>query len=77
MSAKFVNKTLDQKLLDLGIFSSQYEKTIVMFKISTLEFIKNEFLTNTVNCCIWSAFSEGPGWGPAPLYNVCRVYVIQ
>ena len=39
----------------------------------TLEFVKYEFLTHTVNFCTRSAFSEGPGLDPGPLYTVCRV----
>ena len=47
-----------------------------MFEISIFEFVKNEFLTQTVNFGIvtvfskgaGSAFSEGPG--PGPLYKV-------
>ena len=54
-------------------------KTIVIFEISTLEFVKNEFLTHTLNFrigsafskSVGSAFSEGPGPGPIPLYKVC------
>ena len=50
--------------------------------MSTLKFIKNEFLTHTMNFGIGSAFSKcpgstfsegpGPGPGPGPLYKVCR-----
>ena len=32
-----------------------------MFEISTLEFLKNEILTHTVNFNIGSAFSKDPG----------------
>ena len=39
----------------------------------TLEFVKYEFLTHTVNFCTRSAFSEGPGLDSGPLYTVCRV----
>ena len=35
-------------------------KTIVIFEISTLEFVKSESLTNTVNFSIGSDFSKGP-----------------
>ena len=43
-----------------------------MFEISTLEFVKNEFLTHTVNFGIGPAFSDGPGPGPNLLYKVCQ-----
>ena len=61
-------------MLDLEIFTSE---KLVTFEFSTLEFIKNEFLTNTVNFCIWSNFPGVPGWEPGPLHNVCRMYIIQ
>ena len=42
---------------------------------STLEFVKNEFLTNNVNLGIGSNFSKGPmsvfSEGPGSLYKVC------
>ena len=41
----------------LGIFGLDFFKTIVIFEISTLKFIKNESLTHTVNFGIGSAFS--------------------
>lgn len=48
-----------------------------MFEISTLDFAKNKFLTNTVNFGIGldfskipgSAFNDDPGFGS--LYKVC------
>ena len=52
-----VGKTLSY----LRIFVLEYEKTIVIFEISTLEFLKNEPLSHTVNFGIGSAFSRGPG----------------
>ena len=39
----------------------------------TLEFLKYEFLTHTVNFCTRSAFSQVLGLGPGLLYTVCRV----
>ena len=45
----------------LGAFGLEFSKTIVMFKISTLKFVRNESLTHTVNFSIESAFSKGPG----------------
>ena len=52
------------------------QKTIVAFEVSTLEFVKNEFLTHTVNFGIASAFSKGPGStfseDPCTLCKVCR-----
>ena len=65
----------------LGIFGLEFEKTIVIFEISTLRFIISESLTHTVNFGIGSAFSKSPGStfskdpglgpGPGPLYKVC------
>ena len=57
----------------LGTFGLEFEKAI----ISTLDFFKNESLTHTVNFCIGSAFSKGPGLGPRPLYKVCHAEIIQ
>lgn len=54
---------LGSRLPDLGIFELEFNETIVIFKISTLKFIKSESLTNTVNFRRGSAFSEGPGLG--------------
>ena len=45
----------------LGIFVLEFGKTIVIFEISTLEFLKNEPLSHTVNFVIGSAFSRDPG----------------
>ena len=64
----------------LGIFGLEFQKTIVTFEISTLEFIKNESLTHTMNFGVGStfskglgsAFSESPGLGPGPLYKICH-----
>ena len=42
------------KLFYLAIFGLEFEKTTFIFKISTLEFTKNEFLTNIV------IFAYGP-----------------
>ena len=58
----------------LEIFGLDFFKTIVIFEISTLKFIKNESLTHTVNFGIGSAFSQVLGPGPGPLYNICRMY---
>ena len=68
--------------MPLGIFGLEFHKSIVIFEISTLEFVKNESLIYTVNFGIGSgfskdsgsAFSEGPSPGPGPLYKVCRFY---
>ena len=64
----------------LGILGLEFQKTIVTFEISTLEFAKNGSLTHTINFGIGSnfskgqgsCFSEGPGPGPGPLYKLCR-----
>ena len=52
-------------------FWARISKSIVIFEISTLEFVKNESLTHTVNFGIGSGFSGDPGPGPCPLYKVC------
>ena len=65
---------------DLRILGLEFSKTIVIFEISTLEFVKNKSLTHTMNFGIksafskglGSAFSEGLGPGPGPLYKVCQ-----
>ena len=52
----------------------------MIFEISTLEFVKNGSLTQTVNFSVGSAFSddpgsafsEGPGPSPCSLYKVCH-----
>ena len=59
----------------LGIFGLEFQKTIVIFEMSTLEFAKNGSLTHTINFSIGpnfskgpgSCFSEGPCMGPGPL----------
>ena len=48
-------------MTNLGIFGMEFENNIVIFKISTLEFLNNESLIHTVNFGIVSAFSQGPG----------------
>ena len=45
----------------LGIFRLEFQKTFVIFEISTFEFVKNELLTHTKNFGMESAFSKGPG----------------
>ena len=63
----------------MGVFGLEFEKIIVVFEISALEFTKNEFLTIIVNFGTVSAFSLGPGstfseyLGPSlgPLYKIC------
>ena len=49
------------KMTYLGSFGREFQKTIIIFEISTLEFVKNESLTHTVNFTIGSAFSKGQG----------------
>ena len=74
------NTNLGPKLPRLCIFGLEFEKTIGMFEISTLEFPKNEFLINIVNFRIGSVFSkglactffEGPGLVVGPLCKVCQ-----
>ena len=63
----------------LGIFGVEFQKTIVIFEISTPKFVIHESLIHTVNFGIGSAFSkglvsafsEGPGPGPGLLYKKC------
>ena len=63
----------------LGTFGLEFEKAIVISEISTLEFLKNQFLTHTVNFFVGpvfsygpgSGFAKGPGPGPGPFYKVC------
>ena len=58
------------------------KKTMVIFEINTLQFIKNELLTNAVNFGIGSSFSkcpgltfsEGQGSSLGPLYKGCRYH---
>ena len=80
ISQKNKSLTLSPKMSYLGIFGLEFQKTIVIFEISTLEFVKNECLTHTMIFGIGSAFSKGPGFGfpegpgpcLSPLYKVCR-----
>ena len=62
----------------LGIFRLELKKTLVIFEISTFEFLKNESLTHKVNFGIGSAFSKGSGSGfsegPGLLHKVCHFY---
>ena len=56
-----------------GYFWAGILKTIVIFEIGTLKFVKNKSLTHTVNFGIRSAFSKGRGLvysdspGPSPV----------
>ena len=68
------------KIPYLGILGLKFENNIVIFEISSLEFVKSEFLFHTMNFgkeSIFakgpgSVFSQGPGPGSCPLYKVCR-----
>ena len=55
----------------LGIFGLEFQKSIVILEISTLEFAKNESLTHTINFGIGSTFSKVAG----PLFQKVRVLV--
>ena len=44
----------------MGIFGLEFQKTTVIFEISTLKFVENESLTRTVDFDIGPAFSKGP-----------------
>ena len=62
-------------MLYLGIFGLECSKTIVIFEISTLEFVNSKFLTHTVNFGTGCAFSKGPFPSPSPLYKACQLSV--
>ena len=64
-------KIWDQKCLIWVFFGQNFKKTVVIFEISTLEFVRIEPLTHTVNFGIGWAFPEGLGLGPDPFYQVC------
>ena len=70
---KFVQnkKTLNSglKMPYLGVFY------FVIFEITTLEFVRNEYLANAVHFDIWSAFSEG--LGPVRSNKVCRPLLVS
>ena len=67
-----------------GYFWTVIWTNYCIFEIGSLEFIKNEFSTDTVNFDIGTAFSKGPGSlfsedpgpGPGPFYKVCRKPVL-
>ena len=61
----------NQKCLIWVFFGQNFKKTVVIFEISTLEFVRIEPLTHTVNFGIGWAFPEGLGLGPDPFYQVC------
>ena len=48
------------KLPYFSLFGLEFLKTIVIFEISTFEFITNEIWTHAGNFCIGSAFAKGP-----------------
>ena len=67
----------------LGIFGVDFLKANVIFDVSTLEFVKNKFLTHAVNFGIRTAFSKVLGSAfevPSPvldlLYEICRLHMI-
>ena len=66
----------DQKCLIWVFLGQNFQKAIVIFEISTLEFVEHESLTHTMNFGIRSAFCRGLGFafseGPGPLYKVCH-----
>ena len=49
------------RALYFGKFGPEFKKTMVIFGISTLKFVKYGFLTHTGKFGIGSAFSKGPG----------------
>ena len=78
------NKFETKNISLFGYFWTGIWKNYCIFEIGSLEFIKNEFSTDTVNFDIGTAFSKGPGSlfsedpgpGPGPLYKVCRKPVL-
>ena len=62
-----------------GFFGLEFQKAIVKFEVSTLEFFQNEFFIHRLNFGIGSIFSKGlgstfsqdPGPGPDLLYKLC------
>ena len=74
---------LRPKLLCLGIFGLGFWKLPVKFEIGTLEFVKNEFLTHTVNLGVGSAFSKSlrfsfsEGSGVGPLFKLYQVECVS
>ena len=71
---KWKRVNLRWKLLYLGYFWDRTLKTIVIFEISTLKFVKNEFWTHTVTFGIRPAFFKDPissfSEGPGPTWTV-------
>ena len=69
------------KMQYLGNFALELQKTIVIFDISTLEFVKNEYLTHAMNFGVgsaffkglMSAFSESLALAPCPLCRGCGI----
>ena len=65
-----------------GILRLELLRTIALFEISNLEFVKHESLTHTMIFGIGSAFFKGlgsafsegpsPGLDPGLLYKVCQ-----
>ena len=41
--------------------------------LGTIDIVKNEFLTHTVNFCTRSTFCKDSGMGPGPLYQICKI----
>ena len=48
-------------MLYLGTLRLEFKKVIVIVEISTLKFVKNEFLTHTVNFGVEFTFSKVSG----------------
>lgn len=67
-------KILASKLPYFDNFGLGFEEPIALFEINHLQFIKNEFVTNTVNFDTETGFSKGTGStffaGPSPFYKV-------
>ena len=61
----------------VGIFGLKFKETIVIFEISTFEFITNKFLIHTGKFVIGFGFSKVPGSafseGVGPLFKVCFI----
>ena len=45
-------------MLDLGIFGLEFENNVFIFEIRALQFVQNEFFTQTLNFFIGLSFSK-------------------
>ena len=65
-----INLKFGTKISYLGVFRMQFYKFFVVFEITTLEFVQNEFVTRVhFSEGPGSAFSEAPDLGPGRYYK--------